>query len=369
MCVGFALSCGGSLAKSMRSVFHIFALIGLLFARWLALPALVSAEQGGPVLDNRFILETVKSVGDTIHEQYFDVNVAADVKRVLKLRLAEGRYASATTHETVASMLTEDLFELTHDKHLAVAVARNKPTGAAAGNEADDSRTTIARRTNFGVQRVEILAGNVGYLNLTAFYRPDEARDAISAAMRTLRHADALILDVRNHGGGSPDTAALVASYFFTEKRMPLFEIVPRSGKKRVYETESSDLPERNGTRSMYVLTSARTFSAGEGIAFLLQERKRAEVIGETTAGAANPGRPYRVNDHFEVTVPNGKLRTAVGGTNWEGTGVVPEAKVAAAEALRTAHLRALGRLIQQTKAGTWRDDLQRQLHVLQSAS
>jgi C-terminal processing protease CtpA/Prc len=119
----------------------------------------------------------------------------------------------------------------------------------------------------------------------------------------------------------------------------------------------------------MYVLTSARTFSAGEGIAFLLQERKRAEVIGETTAGAANPGRPYRVNDHFEVTVPNGKLRTAVGGTNWEGTGVVPEAKVAAAEALRTAHLRALGRLIQQTKAGTWRDDLQRQLHVLQSAS
>jgi C-terminal processing protease CtpA/Prc len=223
------------------------------------------------------------------------------------------------------------------------------------------------RRSNFGVQRVEILAGNVGYLNLTAFYRPNEARDAIAAAMRSVQHADALILDVRNHAGGSPDTAALVASYFFVERRLPLFEIVPRSGEKRAYETESSDLPERNAARPLYVLTSARTFSAGEGIAFLLQERGRAEVVGKTTAGAANPGRPYRVNDYFEVTVPNGKVRTAVRGTNWEGTGVVPDVKVAAEIALRTAHSRALSRLIEQAKAGAWRDELQRHLDALKT--
>ena len=349
----------------MRPVFHIFALIGLLFARWLALPALVSAEQGGPVLDNRFILETVNSVGDTIYEQYFDVNVAAAVARVLKRRLAEGRYASVATHEMIASKLTEDLFELTRDKHLAVTVSRNQPTDTAADSEADDSRAPTARRTNFGVQRVEILAGNVGYLNLTAFYRPDEARDAIAAAMGMLRHADALILDVRSNGGGSPATAALVASYFFTKRRMPLFEIVPRSGEKRIYETESSDLPQRNGKRPMYVLTSARTFSAGEGIAFLLQERKRAEVIGETTAGAANPGRPYRVNDHFEVTIPNGKIRTAIRGSNWEGTGVVPDVKVAAEEALNVAHKGALERLLKSAQKGSWRDQLERHLETL----
>ena len=104
-------------------------------------------------------------------------------------------------------------------------------------------------------------------------------------------------------------------------------------------------LAERDGRRPVYVLTSARTFSAGEGFAFLLQERGRAEVIGERTPGAANPGRPYPVNALFEVTVPNGKVVSAVRRGNWEGIGVVPDIEVPAAEALRIAHARALERL------------------------
>jgi C-terminal processing protease CtpA/Prc len=144
-----------------------------------------------------------------------------------------------------------------------------------------------------------------------------------------------------------------------------LFEIEPRSGEKRIYATESSDIPERDEKRPIYVLTSGRTFSAGEGIAFLLQERGRAEVVGETTAGAANPGRVYPINAHFEVTIPNGKVRSAVRGTNWEGAGVIPDVRVAADDALRVAHVHALERLIPQTKAGRWRDTLERHLKAL----
>ena len=108
------------------------------------------------------------------------------------------------------------------------------------------------------------------------------------------------------------------------------------------YYTELPSVVHRDASRPVFVLTSGRTFSAGEGLAFILQERARAEVVGEVTAGAANPGRSYPVNDQFEVVVPNGRVRVAGSGRNWEGVGVTPDVRASASEALGTAHRRAL---------------------------
>ena len=188
---------------------------------------------------------------------------------------------------------------------------------------------------------MEILPGNVGYLNLTSFWRLEEAREPIGDAMSLLQRADALILDLRENGGGSPETVAFLMGFLFDEGGLPMFDIVSRLGNVVSYATPASAPAQRHPRRPTCVLTSSRTFSAGEGFAFLLQERGRAEVVGERTAGAANPGRPYRVNELFEVTVPNGKVRSAVGGGNWEGRGVTPDIEVAAADALRVAHARA----------------------------
>ena len=68
-------------------------------------------------------------------------------------------------------------------------------------------------------------------------------------------------------------------------------------------------------------------------------------MIGEQTAGGANPGRPYPINTHLSVTVPNGQVQMALSGTNWEGTGVTPDVSVEAVDALRVAHTRALEQL------------------------
>jgi C-terminal processing protease CtpA/Prc len=278
-------------------------------------------------------------LASTVKREYIDPQKADEVDASLRRWLAGGRYAEAGTPEALATLLTGDLFALTHDKHLAVGVVR----GAVPGS---NERTENGRRSNFGVQKVEILPGNIGYVNLTWFYRPGEARDAISAAMRMLRNADALIVDLRANGGGSPDTVALVASYFFDTTGLALFDIVHRSGESaQEYRTEAVALPERNGLRPVCVLTSEHTFSGGEGLAFILQERRRAEVIGETTAGAANPGRPYPLIAGFEVVVPNGMVRGAVSGGNWEGSGVIPDVKTRASEALDAAQGRLRRRL------------------------
>ena len=111
------------------------------------------------------------------------------------------------------------------------------------------------------------------------------------------------------------------------------------------------DADPRNAKRPVYVLTSPRSFSGGEGLAFLLQDLKRAVVIGEVTAGAANPGRPYPAGDHFDITVPNAQLLTSVTRRNWEGAGVTPDIAVPAADAFRVAHLRAIDDLIATASA------------------
>jgi hypothetical protein len=293
---------------------------------------------------------TVRAVGDVLKREYIDPNVAVKADAALQKALAEGKYSGNPTPEALASMLNRDLYAVIHDKHVVVeAVGSPSLTAPTTGQPGRPSisRAETVRRSNAGVRRVEILGGNVGYLDLSDFFRPEEARDAIATAMHLLSRADALVIDMRSNGGGSPDTVVFLMSYLLPPST-PLFDIVHRPPEAPDhYETPPAAPADENDKRPIAVLTAAKTFSAGEGFAFLLQERHRAEIVGEVTAGAANPGRSYPVNERFAVNVPNGRIKSAIGGGNWEGAGVTPDVKAAAADALQVAHdrlLRTLGR-------------------------
>jgi hypothetical protein len=322
------------------------------------------SNSGAAPFNPTLILETVHTLGIALTREYFDPAVAAKASETLGKHLAEGRYQKVSTCEELAKALTDDLYAMTKDKHLVVS-----PADLAIAVGVDSTpRAVVARRSNFGIQRIEVLSGNVGYLNLTAFYRPDEAREAIAAAMASLRHTDALILDLRENGGGSSGTLALMASYFFEAQGLPLFEVAPRPPAKAAnFATEAEPLANRNQQRPTYILTSGNTWSAGEGLAFILQERHRAEVVGQTTAGAGNQARPHLLNARFEVTIPNGSVRSAVRQKSWEGTGVVPDISVESSDALRVAHARALHGLMRAAPSGPWRDALGRYLAPLEA--
>jgi hypothetical protein len=285
-------------------------------------------------LDTRTASDVVSAVAATVEREYFDEAVANRVAARLR-ELGGAHYAGLRTRDELASALTRDLLDITHDRHLAVAPVR--PPASSGSAASDETREARARRENFGVRQVAILDGNVGYLNLTSFYRATEAGDAVQSAMRLLGYARALIIDMRENGGGSPETVALLAGYLFDAPGKPLFQIVARNGERQLYATPLPGLDMRNGTRPVYVLTSARTFSAGEGFAFILQEQHRAIVVGERTAGAANPGRAYDAGPDFQVIVPNGQVRVEGSGRNWEGSGVTPDIAAPAADALTRA--------------------------------
>jgi C-terminal processing protease CtpA/Prc len=108
---------------------------------------------------------------------------------------------------------------------------------------------------------------------------------------------------------------------------------------------ESWTLPQVPGVRfigkPVFVLTSNRTFSAAEAFCYALKTLKRATLVGETTGGGAHPMEVHRIDNHFSISLPIGQSISPITHTDWEGTGVEPDIKVPAVQALDEALRRA----------------------------
>jgi Peptidase family S41 len=89
--------------------------------------------------------------------------------------------------------------------------------------------------------------------------------------------------------------------------------------------------------QEVYVLASKRTFSGAEEFCYNLKQLKQATIVGETTGGGAHPVAGQRIDDHFMIGVPFARAINPISKTNWEGTGVEPDVKVPASEALAKA--------------------------------
>ncbi len=321
-----------------------FVLLLLFASLDCAVLAQRQPEAQNSQITREFVNTTVTALQSLIEEHYFDIAATPKIESALQAALSRGDFNRATDASRLANLLTTTLYEATHDKHLFVSPV--SPVDAAPG------RAESGRLSNYGIRAAEVLDGNIGYLKITAFYRPSEAADTLDSAMTFLARADALILDLRENGGGSPDTAVRLLSYFFAEPDLVLFRVVPRSGEAKTYRTALIKPALRNASRPVYVLISGQTWSAGEGVAFILQERHRALVIGERTAGAANPAGPWTINDLLSVTIPYGQIKTAIREGNWEENGVLPDMSTAPGDALQSALIRALESSMRESKRG-----------------
>ncbi|MFE2170116.1 S41 family peptidase [Streptomyces sp. NPDC059447] len=264
---------------------------------------------------------------------------ATAIEEAIRIRIASGAYEGLSDRE-LCETVTAHLQEVCPDKHLRLMWTEEpqslEPVDDDGGMAAFMS---FLRTENQGIRRVERLDGNVGLIELTRIATAIEGADAIGAAMRLVAQSCALVLDLRECLGGAPEGAALWNSHFFPDDQVHLNDIYDRGSDSTRQFWASAHLPGPRYTddRPVYVLTSERTFSGGEDVAYTLQAHGRAVVIGATTRGGAHPTARRAVAEHILVTVPTARSINPVTGTNWEGVGVVPDIQVPADEALDEA--------------------------------
>jgi hypothetical protein len=268
--------------------------------------------------------------------------IAARIGDTLRERFARGEYDRYDNGFTFAMRLTGDVRALSHDKHMRVDYsAQSRPVILAGAKPTPDDVAREKRQledSNCGFAKAEVLPENVGYLKFDVFAPVHVCGATASAAMTFLASTRALIIDLRDNGGGQPEMVAWVASYLF-DARTHLNDLWTRStdGTAEYWTTDSVPGRKFGGTKPVYLLTSSRTFSGAEEFAYDLQAQKRATVIGEVTGGGAHPVGAQRIDDHFTIGVPFARAINPITHDNWEGKGVEPDVKVPAAKALAKA--------------------------------
>jgi len=246
----------------------------------------------------------------------------------------------------------------THDKHIAVFFDPEPATPAKSSTPPAKAH----ERFNFGFYKIERLRGNVGYLDLRSFANLDEGRETASTYLDAVANFDAIIIDLRQNGGGNTPMVAYIASYFFGSKPVHFTDMYWRDQNKTVEVWTSENLPGRRSvSQDLYLLVGPSTFSAAEDFCYSLQQLKRATLVGEKTGGGAHMGRGLqRLSPLFTAFIPVGQSLNPVTKTNWENAGVEPEVKVPAEGALIEAHLAALRRLADREGDPRWQSDLRR---------
>jgi len=319
-----------------------------------ATPRISMPDDGSLAAEQMSGREIVAAVLPLLRANYVLPELAEQAAAAVEARLAAGEYDDLD-EVTLTELVTSHLQEITGDRHLALrlgggpAPRRERPGEPAEPGEHEDheSRRLAMRRRgrldNFGIRRVERLDGNVGYIDLRRMPVPANAGPAIAAAMELVAGTYALIIDMRHNGGGSPEGVALWCSYLLEERPTHLNDIFHAdTGETRQFWA----LPYVPGTRyvdrPVYVLTGSHTFSGGEELCYNLQALGRAELIGETTGGGAHPTRGFPISPAVHIGIPFARSVNPVTGTNWQGTGVVPDVAVPEAQACDVAYARAL---------------------------
>ena len=324
-----------SVAQSQRAV----RLAAVAAIAVIAQPT--SGRAQGHPLDAAERSAVIERVASELEKGYVFPEVARTMIQALRDRQKRGEYDRIDNAVEFGDSLTSHLRAVSRDKHLRVA-ARGAPrasTDATGG-------VVPPRRSADGLEEVRRLDGNIGYLRFSGFVDVSRVGGRITSAMTELATTDALIIDLRSNGGGSPSSVMHLAGYLFPQRTL-IAKIYSRPDETTT-EMWTADVPDAKYLdKQVFVLTDRRTFSAAEAAAYHLQAFGRAKVVGDTTGGGAHRVTGVDLNDRLAMALPITRPTNVRTGTDWEGVGVIPDIAVAPERALVAAQLAALRALPQ----------------------
>ena len=295
-----------------------------------------SSAPSGAKLDDAERSRVISAAAGNLRQDYFDKAIAQRTADALLAHGKNGDDYAAMDGAAFADLLTRQMRDASHDMHLVMEYSPNKlPEGPPAQTSEDLAHyRNFLSQNNCFFRKTEILARNIGYLRLDFFPDISMCKQTATTAMQALNHADAIIFDLRDNTGGFPAMVSFIASYLFDH---PEYMYEPRGAPTEDSWTKSPVPGSKLADKPVFVLTSSATWSGAEQFSYDLKMLKRATIIGENTRGGAHAGVFHRIDDHFGIGIPEEKSINPFGKNDWEGVGVEPNVKVAAADALHTA--------------------------------
>jgi hypothetical protein len=344
----------------------------------------VAARPAGAAitLDAATRRDVVDTIAAALKRHYVDADTGRLIADRLEKRLAAGAFDKITDPYRFAEVLSDELRTINGDKHLSVSYDATTQQGMRVGPEGirmfgpppgangaggdrpgrrapSPEMVAFARRRHFELGKIDILPGNVGYIDIRGFVNGPEVEEAVVSALKYLQFTDAIIFDLRRNGGGSAETVNLINSHFLGRDTLPSLTVNNRSGGEKFTRSTLAEVPgPRRPTVPLYVLTSGYTASAGEDFSFVLKNLGRATIVGSPTAGAGHNNASINSGHGFATSISFTRVMDPKSGAEWERIGVQPNVVVDPAKALETAHSMALKTIADSTKDADWKREL-----------
>jgi retinol-binding protein 3 len=337
----------------MRAIFNIRFLITIFLGYTLSTITVYAQQKDED--KNLYVTaekkkDIIKVLCDRLDTVYLYPENVNTIRKYLTNKMDQGEYNKLKTPTDFAFQLDKDLQDITNDKHVGIVYDPKKAAemiSQLTENYYTKEVIEELRQKNFEFRELKILEGNIGYMDLREFCPVKYAGETAVAAMNFLSNCSALIIDLRNNGGGDDNMVQFLMSYlvdgdiqFSTSynrytNSYYISQTFPYVPGKKLY-----DIP-------LYILVSKSTFSGAEAFSYNLKAMKRATLIGENTRGGENPVEIQVLNNEYIAYIPAVKIINSIAKTNirWEHIGIKPDIETDANDALFTAQIKALEEL------------------------
>lgn len=281
----------------------------------------------------------ISSMAQSIDTAYVFPEKGQKIAQYLRSEHKRGSFGNAKTWKELAEMISKSLQEFSRDGHLYVrydpktvkelqSPPQDHPDSISQKAGYDpffDGKDAVER--NFGFREVKVLEGNIGYIRISEINISTKSLPVLFATMRFVAGSKALVIDLRNNGGGGSNVGSVLES-FFLPAQIPLLEFRTRNGNSHAEKTVDWLLEPRY-EKPLFILVNRGTVSAAEAFTFALQRHRRAKVIGQRSAGGAFMNSWYPVNEHLFISVSTGAPTWPGTSESWEGNGIQPDYPVA----------------------------------------
>lgn len=300
-------------------------------------------------ISNKEKIEIIDKTVDLIQQNYIFPDRAQQIEKYVHEKLKSGGYDSLSRIINFLEVFERDIQQRGNDTHLGMGLSpeRVKQIVSDNENEKNGKKEEITPEwlerlhfENFRIRKVERLDGNIGYLNFLNFPPLEPAKPTLVGAMNFIRFSSAVIIDLRNNGGGNSETMNFLLSYFLQDSTQISEMRFRKENRIEKNFTVKDDVINKIQTQTpVYILVSNKTASAAEGFAYTLQQYKRAVIVGEQTKGEGNPGQLFAINDILYIMIPTIESINPVSKKSIDGVGVTPDIQVASSKALPMAKL------------------------------